>query len=154
MLALTTIKRPFRQPGFTLIELMITVAIIAILAAIVVPSYNAQVRKTRRADAVNSLLQSAQELERCRSDTNAYNDGTCTDFSAGVNSDQGFYTITSANADGGQQTASAYTLVAKPAAGSPQNDDSLCAQFTLDQAGVKTAQNSDDEDTSSDCWSQ
>lgn len=50
--------------GFTLIELVITVAIVAILATIAVPSYQEQVRKTRRVDAQGALMEFSNALER------------------------------------------------------------------------------------------
>lgn len=61
-----------RQRGFTLIELMITVAIIGLLAAIAYPSYTSQIAKGRRAECRSGLLQSMQQQERYYSQYNAY----------------------------------------------------------------------------------
>lgn len=58
--------------GFTLIELMIVVAVIAILAAIAYPSYQDSVRKSRRADAKAVLLEAAQWMERFYTENNRY----------------------------------------------------------------------------------
>ena len=65
--------------GFTLIELMIAVAIVAILAAIAYPSYTEQVARSRRGDGQAALLETAQWIERQYTISNAYNkkgDGT------------------------------------------------------------------------------
>ena len=139
--------------GFTLIELMVTVAILAILAAIVIPSYNAQVRKGSRSDAITALTKAAQDLERCHSSALTYNDATCTDYTAGVLSDRGLYTITAADIGGAAaQNAQTYTLRADPVAGKTQANDSTCAVFTLDHTGLRVAQDSGGNDTSKDCW--
>jgi type IV pilus assembly protein PilE len=138
--------------GFTLIELVITIAILGILAAIVIPSYSAQMRKTRRGDAITTLLEISQELERCRSDNNAYTVAAgCTNFN-NTASDQGFYTITTV------QNAMDFLLTAEPVAGSPQAKDDQCARYTLDQTGLKKSHPKSggaidtDTDTRNDCW--
>ena len=61
-----------RQRGFTLIELMITVAVIAILAAIAFPSYQDSLRKSRRTDAKNALTQAMANMERYYTEKNTY----------------------------------------------------------------------------------
>ncbi len=64
-----------RERAFTLIELLIAVAIVGILAAIAYPSYREQIVKTRRADAKAVLMQAAQFMERIHSETGCYNPG-------------------------------------------------------------------------------
>ncbi len=60
------------ESGFTLIELMITVAIIGILAAVAYPSYTSHIAKGRRAECRSGLLQSMQQQERYYTQFNAY----------------------------------------------------------------------------------
>jgi len=140
--------------GFTLIELLITIVIIGILAAIVIPAYNAQVRTTRRSDAISALLQSAQALERCRSDTLSYTvaagcQNQNNDPGTGAPphlSERGNYVITAV------QNATTFTLTATPVAGSPQANDTQCAVFTLDQTGARAAQDNTAADSTVDCW--
>ena len=73
MIALT----PARQSrGMSLIGLMISVAIVGILASIAYPSYEAQMQKSRRADAINALTDLANRMERYYTRTNAYNTAT------------------------------------------------------------------------------
>ena len=66
--------KQIRKNGFTLIELMVAVAIVGILAAIAIPSYQESMRKSRRADAQSALLSAANGMERYFTQNNTYCD--------------------------------------------------------------------------------
>lgn len=117
--------------GFTLIELMIVVAIIAIIAAIGYPSYQDSVRKTNRADAMDTMLDTAQRLERCFTSFGSYNNASCT-VPASINSTKAHYTVAVTT------TASTYSLTATPVS-AQQLKDTKCTTFTLTNTGQKTS---------------
>lgn len=65
-------QRVKKNAGFTLIELMITVAIVGILAAIALPAYTEQIKKSRRAEARVTILEAAQWMERFYTENQRY----------------------------------------------------------------------------------
>ncbi len=122
-----------RQRGITLLELIITVAIIAILASIAYPFYQAHMLKSRRAEALEHLLSAQLKQEERRVTSGSYT----TDFAllGGANIDH--YTFTST------VSGASYTLTATAKSGLPQANDTGCTSLTINQQDQKTPAN---------CW--
>jgi type IV pilus assembly protein PilE len=149
------------RKGFTLIELMITLAVLAIVVAIAIPSYQSYMMKTRRADAKLALTQAAQILERYHTNNNGSYVGATfgpppvpgdlfieccpprrSDDPADTLQDyQLAFTV--------GPTAQTFTITATPIAGRRQEDDDFCTSFSIDQAGRRTATSNRDFDR---CW--
>ncbi len=143
----------YPQAGFTLVELMIVVAIVGILAAIAIPAYQDNVRKTRRADAQGALLQFANAMERFYTEQSPFtylgaaNGGGNTGapdsavfVSQSPSTGTAFYNLTISAA-----AANSYTLSAAPT-GAQTSD--TCGTLTLTSAGVKGVSSS----TVAACW--
>ena len=110
--------------GFSLLELMIVMAIIGILAGIVYPSYSQYLYETRRSDAWAALSATAAAQERWHSVNFSYTDNISN--LGGSDSPEGYYTI-SVVVDG-----TSYTLTATAVSSDVQAADSGCTVMTLD----------------------
>jgi len=125
--------------GFTLIELMITVAIVAILASIAYPSYQSHVVKSRRTTAKACLLELAQFMERYYTTNMKYTGATLPTTQCQTDLTN-FYTFQF----DGTPDASTYTVQAT-AQGAQASGDSACTPLKVTQTGARTP-------TTGGCW--
>lgn len=129
--------------GFTLIELMMVVAIVGIIAAIAYPSYMDSVRKSSRVEAKSELMDIAQRLQKCFTANGKFNDDKCSAYkslTSGVTyktPGRGFYEITLSNPG-----ATTYKLTATAKSGT-QLKDTPCITMSIDQKGTTSP---------AECW--
>lgn len=141
-----------RMTGFTLIEVMITVAIIGILSAVALPSYQSYIQKSRRTEARTILMDAASKQEQYILNFRTYTTSmTALGYAASpATSETGLYSV-SAAAGGCGSIARCYTLTATAVTGKGQDKDTKCKSFSLDSTGAKTSKNASDAATT-DCW--
>ncbi|SDB02672.1 type IV pilus assembly protein PilE [Desulfonatronum thiosulfatophilum] len=130
-----------RIKGFTIIEVLIVVAILGVLAAIAIPAVTKYTTNARRADGKTALVAAAQAMERYYTNNYTYgemNAGTYDGASIPVKSDQSYYNITVTHAN-----ATAFTIQGQADPQGRQANDTICLTMTINQLGQKTP---------ADCW--
>jgi type IV pilus assembly protein PilE len=161
--------------GFTLVELVVVILMIAILASIAIPTYQAQIRKSRRTDAKAAVLDLAAREEKYFSLNNTYTNSAANLGYAGSGSTisqqpvgNGYYqinvclgtatsstsTTNSCAAAAATASGSSYVVAALPGASSPQLQDSSCQYFAVDNTGTQWASSTAGigADTTATCW--
>jgi type IV pilus assembly protein PilE len=157
-MSLRTKRLPSRLGGFSLIELMITVAIAAILMAIAIPGYNNYIRKSRRTDAKSALLDLAGREERYYNANGnqysqvasqlGYTGGGATISPVG----NGYYSVTLSAFQATPTSPWQYNIVAIPIT-TDQLKDSACLYYYIDNSGLqKAGASAGAAVASSPCW--
>lgn len=130
-----------RSTGFSLVELLVVVAIVGIMTAVAVNMYSDNVISSNRTEGRSALQTAAGTLEKCRSLYGSYQAANCNyaDFTTESN----YYNITIGNL-----TDTTFTLTAAPVPGSRQTSDTDCTTMTLTNTGVKGGTGADP----TECW--
>lgn len=131
-----------RAAGFTLIELMVAVAIIGILSAIAMPAYNNYVKNSKRSQAKAVMLNLSMNEERYYTNNNAYYPASGVAWTAAPTAEpQGWPNFAGTNMSSRTydlsvvNTTTTYTITATPSNGF---SDTQCGALTLDSTGTKT----------------
>jgi type IV pilus assembly protein PilE len=143
--------------GFTLVELIVTMVIAAILAAVAIPAYSNYVRKARRVEARSAILNIASLEERWFTTNNGYTDvpsnlgyaGTTAGASFNVGSS--YYTVAVTKVDATSSTTLATYSITATATGD-QVKDTQCQTFVVTSQGVQSSADAASAATTNTCW--
>jgi type IV pilus assembly protein PilE len=133
-----------QERGFTLLELMIVVVIIAILAAIAIPTYGRYAIRAHRVDGQELLLRIANAQERFYATNNHYGALTELGYTNPAISDKLYYSVSMNPA--AASTTQVFTATAAPVGGQAKDD---CQNLTINNAGVKASSGTT---TNGSCW--
>ena len=138
--------------GFTLAEVLTVLVVLAILAAVAIPTWRVHQLRVRRAEAIAALVSVQTEQDRYFGRNARYADGTQLSAAPpdglGIanESTHGFYRIEL------RLTADALAYLATARATERAGIDTRCVEFTIDQNGRRRAQDAKGVDRSADCW--
>ena len=144
-----------RTCGFSLIELLVALAILALLAAAATPLWMSQIERARRLDATDALMRIAVLQERFHFENGRY--ALAGELAAappaglGVSgTERGYYQLRLQAPQGA--TANRFTARAAADPNGPQARDEQCRTLSLDSTGLRSAESATGEDTTSTCW--
>ena len=146
------------QRGFTLVELMVVLAIVMTIAAIAMPSYTENINRSKRAEAKAQLLEAAQYMQRFYSQNDSYAQNRA---GTAVTVPDALVRVPRSAASGSQNytigfatpapTVATFILQATPRAGGSMAGDK-CGTFTLTQAGQRGVAGNAAGTTADSCW--
>ncbi len=135
-----------KAKGFTLIEMMIVVVVIAILSSLAVPAYQRYVQQSRRAQAINAIQHVASLEEQYYFSHGTYTDNAANELGVISPTSEGDYDVSVVVA----ANPASFTITAQPAAAGKQLSDHECETFTLTNTGLQNATGSTGDQTN--CW--
>jgi type IV pilus assembly protein PilE len=132
-----------RAQGFTLTELLITIAVAAIISMVAIPAYQDQVTRGKRTEGQAALVNLANRMEKHFYDSNTYATAAVTTLMGSATTESGYYQLQISPV-----STLSYTLRAIPTG---TFRDAGCQTLTLDQAGSKGVTGGATK-SASDCW--
>jgi type IV pilus assembly protein PilE len=151
---MTPLATTLRHRGFTLAEVITALIVVAVLAAIAIPTWRNHLLRVRRAEAIAALTALQAEQDRHFGIHARYADSASLSrkppdgLGRPATSERGFYAIELHTADDGLS----YSATARSLAPPGNAPDTRCAQLSIDHLGIRRARDADGADRSGDCW--
>ena len=146
--------RTNKNAGFTLIELIVTMLIVAILSSIAFSMYQRSIIETRRTQAKTALMDLASREQKLYATTNLYSTNPADLGYSGSKFPMlvgdGYYQVAVSVVPATVTVPASFSLTATPVGS--QTDDTECASFGLNSLGQQTATNAAGQNTASSCW--